>query len=66
MDGTEDDIMYKKETGNRYWIIYTWLNPVAKFAGYDLKNAKRLAKEVNQSHNNIEVKIVKEIGAIYG
>ena len=31
--------MYRKETSNRYWIIYMWLNPVAKFAGYTLKEA---------------------------
>lgn len=56
--------MYRKETSDRYWIIYIWLNPMAEFAGYTLKEAKRLAQEINDKHPNTEVKIVKEVGVI--
>jgi len=56
--------MYRKETSNRYWTIYTWLNPMAKFAGYTLKEAKQAAQEINDEHPDIEVKILKEVGVI--
>lgn len=56
--------MYRKEKSNRYWIIYIWLNPVTKFAGYTLKEAKRLAQEISDKHPITEVKIVKEVGVI--
>ena len=56
--------MYRKNTSDRYWIIYIWLNPMAEFAGYTLKEAKRLAQEINDKHPSTEVKIVKEVGVI--
>jgi len=56
--------MYRKVTPNRYWTIYTWLNPMTKFAGYTLKEAKQAAQEINDEHPNTEVKIVKEVGVI--
>jgi len=56
--------MYIKETSNRYWTIYTWLNPMIKFAGYTLKEAKQQAQEINDQHPDIEVKILKEVGVI--
>ena len=56
--------MYRKNTTNRYWIIYTWLNPVADFAGYTLKEAKQKAQQINDEYPSTEVKIVKEVGVI--
>jgi len=56
--------MYRKNTKNRYWTIYQWLNPMAKFAGYTLKEAKQAAQKINDENPNIEVKILKEVGVI--
>lgn len=56
--------MYRKNTKNRYWTVYQWLNPMTKFAGYTLKEAKQQAQEINDEHPNIEVIILKEVGVI--
>ena len=56
--------MYRKNIKNRYWTVYIWLNPMAKFAGYTLKEAKQKAQEINDQNPGIEVKILKEVGVI--
>jgi len=56
--------MYRKETSNRYWTMYEWLNYMPKFAGYSLKEAKKAAQKINNDHPGIEVKILKEVGVI--
>jgi len=56
--------MYRKNTKNRYWTIYQWLNYMPKFAGYTLKEAKQQAQEINDKNPGIEVKILKEVGVI--